>query len=414
MSKRLTIEFVRKKFAERGYTLLGDTYINAHQKLEFKCNVGHIHTMSYANFKKGSRCMACFRKYNADSCRMDFDVIKESFRKEGYKILTKEYKSCTQKLEYICPVGHRHSVCWSAWKTGNRCAFCAGQVLSSINEIRQSFESYGYILLSNKCEHGDKKLNYICDKGHRWSISWNSWKQGSRCPICFRLRSKNKIEDIRKSFKDRGYTLLSTEYKNALSYLDYICPKGHKHLIKWNSFQQGHGCPICAIDIIKKKKRTPIKDIIESFKKENYTLLSKEYKRASQKLEFKCSNGHLHSITWSHWNQGTRCIKCYLENNNGSNNPNWKGGIATSPYCSVFKNKEWREYIYDRDKDKFCWNPICENKGTKKSLHHIDYDKKNCDPFNIIKLCNSCNSIANADRDWWQGYYTETMRRRFI
>lgn len=36
---------------------------------------------------------------------------------------------------------------------------------------------------------------------------------------------KHSIEEIRKEFKDKGLTLLSTEYKNGKTKLDYICQK---------------------------------------------------------------------------------------------------------------------------------------------------------------------------------------------
>ena len=94
-------------------------------------------------------------------------------------------------------------------------------------------------------------------------------------------------------------------------------------------------------------------------------------------------------------------------------NPNWKGGKCLEPYCRVWKDKEFRSMLLERDKDKFCWNPQCGNKGYKTSLHHINYNKKDCRPENVIKLCNSCNSIANFDRDWWESFYNIIMLKRF-
>jgi hypothetical protein len=106
-----------------------------------------------------------------------------------------------------------------------------------------------------------------------------------------------------------------------------------------------------------------------------------------------------------------------LKNSDGrfkmENNPNWKGGKSFEPYCIVFTDKKWRNCIYERDKDKFCWNPQCNGIGKKECLHHIDYNKKNCDLNNIIKVCNSCNSVANFNREWWEAFYKEIMRRRF-
>jgi hypothetical protein len=48
----------------------------------------------------------------------------------------------------------------------------------------------------------------------------------------------------------------------------------------------------------------------------------------------------------------------------------------------------------------------------KLCIHHINYDKKDCRPANLITLCLSCNSKANKDREWHEAYYTEIMKRR--
>jgi len=45
--------------------------------------------------------------------------------------------------------------------------------------------------------------------------------------------------------------------------------------------------------------------------------------------------------------------------------------------------------------------------------HHIDYNKKNCDPSNIITVCGSCNSRANKDREYWTKFYREIMNNKY-
>ncbi len=96
----------------------------------------------------------------------------------------------------------------------------------------------------------------------------------------------------------------------------------------------------------------------------------------------------------------------------GDKNPNWRGGISGESYCAIWNDEEFKEYIIERDKEKFCWNPGCLGKGNKRVKHHIDYNKKNCTPENVITICNSCNSIANFNRDHWQAFYTELMVSR--
>ena len=101
------------------------------------------------------------------------------------------------------------------------------------------------------------------------------------------------------------------------------------------------------------------------------------------------------------------------DNIRGEKNPNWRHGARSEIYCPTWTDKEFIEYITDRDKDKYCWNPKCLNKNGRRVRHHIDYIKKHCDPFNIITICNSCNSRANFNRNYWQNLFSEVMKERF-
>lgn len=33
--------------------------------------------------------------------------------------------------------------------------------------------------------------------------------------------------------------------------------------------------------------------------------------------------------------------------------------------------------------------------------HHIDYNKKNCHPKNLLTTCVACNSKLNFEREYW-------------
>jgi hypothetical protein len=95
----------------------------------------------------------------------------------------------------------------------------------------------------------------------------------------------------------------------------------------------------------------------------------------------------------------------------GSANPNWKGGIACEPYCQVWGDQEYKESIKERDSYR-CLNPLCNHECKYLCLHHIDYNKKNCTPLNLITLCKSCNSKANFDRPWYTSWYQRNQTDR--
>jgi len=283
------------------------------------------------------------------SKKLTIKFIKEQFKKEGYKLLTKVYKNNKQKLKYVCPNNHKHNISWAMWQHGQRCAHCAGLV-------------------------------------------------------------KLSIEVIKNGFEKEKYKLLSKEYINAHTHLDIICPNGHKYSTQWNNWQQGKRCPYCAGKI----KKT-IKFIKFQFEKEGYTLISKFYKNAQEKLNYICPKGHKHAITWGMWSQKNRCPSCFFINNSGENNPSWKGGISCEPYCDVWLDKEFKKSIKDRD-GNICLNPDCWRNcdHLPLGLHHIDHNKKNCNPNNLITLCASCNSRANTSRKWHKNWYNTIIYRRYI
>jgi len=278
--------------------------------------------------------------------KLDFDFIKESFAKEGYTILSSNYINSTSKLRYICPIGHKHSISWGKWKIGRRCYYCFGTVKKDILDIKKLFEAEGYILLSGEYRNDHTKLDYICNLGHAHSITFMGWRMGHRCAICAGQR-KPTIEEITESFKLEGYTLLSKEYVNNRTKLKYICPYGHKH-----------------------------------------------------------------GMTWVHWSDRKRCPTCAIINYSGSGNPNWKGGISSEPYCEAWKDQEYKKDIRDRDGNR-CLNPCCYGADDVLSIHHIDYDKKNCKPSNLITVCRSCNTRANKDREWHKSWYQAIIINRY-
>lgn len=96
----------------------------------------------------------------------------------------------------------------------------------------------------------------------------------------------------------------------------------------------------------------------------------------------------------------------------GENNPNWKGGITHEPYAPIWVDKRFKAGIRERD-NHTCQNPDCRLNDNTLTIHHIDYDKKNCDERNLITLCRACNGRANFNRDFWQAGYSEIIRQKY-
>ena len=88
-------------------------------------------------------------------------------------------------------------------------------------------------------------------------------------------------------------------------------------------------------------------------------------------------------------------------------NPGWLGGISNEPYCFEF-TKDLKEFIKERDGYK-CTNPFCYKTCEKLCVHHINYNKKECDIKNLITVCLSCNARANFNRECWQEVFKKIL-----
>ncbi len=331
------------------------------------------------------------------SKKHSYEFIKSQFEKEGYKLLTKEYKNAFQKLEYICPNGHIGSIRWNNWQSGARCYFCGRYNIAQkhrldLNFIKKSFQKEGYKLLTKEYKNAFQKLDYICPNGHKHSITWANWHSGYRCPYCsieiVKTKLKLDFSMVKNSFEKEGYQLLTEEYRNNNQKLDYICPNGHKHSISWGHWQQGQRCPYCSGSA----KKT-IGEIGKAFEAESYTLLSKEYKNNRQKLEYICSSGHRHSISWANWSQGQRCPYCITESK-----MKYKENLRKYKiYREAINNLTNRIYY----KNKRYINP--RNLIRDKYSYHIDHiysiidGFKNDIPIDIISNPNNLRIILAKD-----------------
>lgn len=86
---------------------------------------------------------------------------------------------------------------------------------------------------------------------------------------------------------------------------------------------------------------------------------------------------------------------------------NWHGGISKT---TGYNNKTWnsllKEVIRNRD-GNVCQICLAPEDSLDKILavHHIDYDKDNCEESNLISLCNSCHAKTNNNREKWQSVF---------
>lgn len=89
----------------------------------------------------------------------------------------------------------------------------------------------------------------------------------------------------------------------------------------------------------------------------------------------------------------------------GENHYNWQGGLSKEPYSQEW-TKTLKKAIRQRDnyKCQVCLKPQRKQKN-RLDVHHIDYNKENCDPDNLISLCKLCHIKTNNNREKWTSFF---------
>ena len=352
--KKFTVEYVKNYFLKEGYTPLFDEYVNNKTPLKVMCPRGHICNMLFLNFKKGHRCLKCLN----------------------------ENKTCD------------HLIC-------NK---------YSTEYVKNYFLSKGYIPLFDKYVNSSTVVKTRCPNGHIYYTNFNNFKnQGCRCRKCFVDNRKYTTEYVKNYFLKYNYTPLFDEYVNSKVALKTMCPNGHIYFVNFNGFKNlNNRCPICS-----NRKKYTLKYVKNYFIEKGYTPLFDSYINKNIPLTVKCPKGHICNISFGNFKNGhSRCLTCYRESFRGDKCPNWKGGISCEPYCQIWADKEYKESIKKRD-NYICQNPYCYKNDVRLHIHHIDYNKKNCGPDNLITLCGSCNARANTDREWHKAWYQTIMNHKY-
>jgi hypothetical protein len=91
----------------------------------------------------------------------------------------------------------------------------------------------------------------------------------------------------------------------------------------------------------------------------------------------------------------------------GKNHPLWNGGSTEHPYHERW-TRRLRRRVLVRD-NHTCRE--CDKKNPKRlSVHHINYDKKNCWMYNLISLCVPCHTRTNVNRSYWKAHFQKLMK----
>jgi hypothetical protein len=248
-----------KMCSSRGITLIQVPEVGAHLELDDL----EDHILERLKFHKYDKCALPEKPLKVDISKAYVDLQRQALEelqaiaeKRGGECLSGAYNHIHSKLEWRCEKGHKWEATPASVKKGRWCIVCAGKKKFTINQMHKMAKERGGKCLSENYVNSHTELEWQCGKGHRWSAKPCSIKQGSWCPNCSGLK-KLTSEEMQEVAKERGGKCLSKVYKNNRTKLKWQCEKGHTWTATPHNVKTGGTwCPQCAGNQKGSKKHT--------------------------------------------------------------------------------------------------------------------------------------------------------------
>lgn len=246
-------------FYEHGFKPLisKDEYKTSSTLVNYEClKCGHKSRMSLSMCLLNRQCKICKQTEIINKRRNDvFQEVINLFKEKNCILLStrEDYINKNSPLNYICHCGKENITSYKSFKNSYYCRYCryeiAGNHKYNIEIVREIFKNNNCILLENEYINSETTMSYICECGRESKISLSHFLNGERCEKCAEERRRkffqHPYEYVKQCFEDFDCELLSIEYKNMNSLLDFKCSCGNISKITLNALLLGAKCEEC-------------------------------------------------------------------------------------------------------------------------------------------------------------------------
>ena len=240
MSRKLSIENAKHLAQSFKGICLSKEYVNSKSILFWECKEKHIFKMRYNDVYNGHWCQEC-----AGVKRLSLEIAQQEALKNNGICLSKEYKSVSVLMDWVCELGHHFKMRLSDVRGGHWCCYCGGSARKNIEDARRLAISLGGECLSQEYKNNRIKISWKCSQGHIFKLTYSDAASGHWCAECFGNKPKTLDDCISSAIKRNG-ECLSTEYINCSTKMRWRCFKGHEFFMAFEKVNtNNHWCPEC-------------------------------------------------------------------------------------------------------------------------------------------------------------------------
>ena len=362
--------------------------------------------------KNGTGCPYCsnhrvFAGYN-DLCTLRPDLAKEWHPSKNKEICpTQVSAGSKKKVWWICKNGHEYQASIANRKTGYGCPYCSGRYpIKGQNDLLTVNPSLAKdwnhkrnngLTPADVLPYSDKKVWWICEKGHEWQTQIKIRTKGNGCPYCSERLAVEGVNDLKTlnptlaqewNYEKNGKLRPENMRPNSGKKIWWKCSQGHEWQQTVDKRNNGVGCPYCSNHKLLKGYNdlaTTNPALVAEWNYEKNGNLTPEDLIAGneQKVWWKCSQGHEWQTPVKSRASGSGCPYCAGRkvlrgfNDLATTNPdlasewNYEKNKNLTPQdvtkgsdrkvwwrCS--EGHEWQATVANRNYENNC--PICQNK----------------------------------------------------
>jgi glutaredoxin len=312
------------------------------KRVWWKCNKGHEWQATVYNRSIGRGCHYCsnqkvLKGFN-DLATNYPEIAKEwHYTKNGNLTPNDIISGSNKKAWWICDKGHEWEAVINNRTSGIGCPYCSNKkTLKGYNDLATTHPQIAkewHPTKNKKLRPSDitfgsnKKVWWMCSKGHEWQAQISNRTNGNDCPYCSGKKALKGYNDLATTNPELAKEWHPTENgdltpndvtRGSSKKIWWKCKKGHEWQATIKSRSNGVGCPYCsnkkALKGYNDLKTTNPQIAKEWHPSKNKNLLPSNVTPFSHKrVWWICNKGHEWDTAVAHRSKGRGCPYCKKE-----------------------------------------------------------------------------------------------------
>ena len=221
------------------------TYKSSRDPMEFTCSQGHK-WLSWPTkiINRKTWCRVCSGN---DTSTAQAELV-EIVSQKGGRVDISTYNGINKPLTFTCAQNHSWTTAATNVKNRKTwCPKCAKMDTQAARDTLVSYVTkQGGSVDISQYTSANKSISFTCQHGHLWKATPASVRnRGTWCLVCSGKDSKTSVTSLAKIIHNRKGTASLDNYRNNRSKIEFQCEKGHKWSATASSVKQGSWCPRC-------------------------------------------------------------------------------------------------------------------------------------------------------------------------